>query len=82
MTTAVSYGTFALFQLLTLLASLPSLDLPVERIVFYVTTGVSVFFFMEHMVYGRISPERYRTIFSVFLFVSGVALIVKAWAGS
>jgi uncharacterized protein len=80
-TTAVSYATFVLFQLLTLLVSLPSFDLPAEQIVFYMTTGVSVFFFMEHLVYAHISPERYRAIFSVFLFLSGTALILKAWLG-
>lgn len=78
-TTAVSYGTFALFQLLTLLAALPSFDLPAEQVLFYMTTGLSVFFFMEHMVYARISAERYRDIFSIFLFLSGLALILKSW---
>jgi uncharacterized membrane protein YfcA len=81
-TTAVSYGTFALFQLLTLLVSLPSFDLPAEQIVFYMTAGVSVFFFMEHMVYAHLGPERYRAIFAVFLFLSGTALMLRAWLGS
>jgi uncharacterized membrane protein YfcA len=80
-TTAASYGTFALFQLLTLLVTLPAFDLPVEQILFYMTTGLSVFFFMEHLVYARISAERYRDIFSIFLFLSGLALILKSWIG-
>jgi len=34
---------------------------------------------MEHLVYVHLSPERYRAIFSVFLFLSGTVLILKAW---
>lgn len=76
-TTAVSYGTFALFQLFTLLVSLKSFTIPLLETALFMGIGVSMFALTERLVYARISPARYRAIFAVFLFLSGAVLIAK-----
>ena len=82
-TCAVSYGTFAVFQILTLLTSALlseggglGIDYKVNGI--YLLVGVAVFFLTERFLYTNIDNEKYSKIFAVFLFVSGILLIYKA----
>ena len=77
-TTAVSYGTFALFQLLTLGLTLGPAAIATATTVSYMAVGVSMFLGTELLLYGKLSTERYRTTFAAFLFLSGTALIVKS----
>lgn len=76
-TTAVSYGTFAVFQIATLAFALEGLDRPVWEHLLYVATGATVFFVTETLVYSRIDQSRYVRLFAVLLFVSGVVLVIK-----
>lgn len=76
-TTAASYGTFALFQILTLLASLKPEQLPPGRNVLLVLVGVGMFFLTEKMIYAKLDAARYRAVFAAFLFLSGLLLIGK-----
>jgi uncharacterized membrane protein YfcA len=76
-TTAVSYGTFAAFQIATLGFSLEHLDRPVWAHLLFVGVGVIVFFLTETLVYARIDQERYVKLFAGLLFVSGVVLVAK-----
>lgn len=78
-TTAVSYGTFALSQLLTLLLSLRRFPVPFSEAVVYVLAGVGTFLATEQLVYAKIGADNYRTIFAWLLFCSGVVLILKTW---
>lgn len=77
-TTAASYGTFALFQILTLLASLKPEQLPPVRNLTLVCAGVGMFFLTEQLIYAKLDAARYRAIFAGFLFLSGLLLIGKA----
>lgn len=82
-TCAVSYGTFAVFQILTLLTSALlsegsglGIDYKVNGI--YLLVGVAVFFLTERFLYTNIDDEKYSKIFAVFLFVSGILLVYKS----
>ncbi len=82
-TCAASYGTFALFQILTLIgAALISTgsgpEVRYRENVIYLVTGVVIFFLIDRFVYTNIDNEKYSKIFAVFLFVSGVLLVYKA----
>lgn len=77
-TTAVSYGTFALFQLLTLGLSLGPSAIVTPTTALYIAVGVSMFLGTDLLLYSKMSTERYRTTFAVFLFLSGTALIFKS----
>ncbi len=77
-TTAASYGTFAVFQILTLTATRTRFEMTFEETLLYAVAGALVFAVIEKVVYAKISTDRYRTIFAAFLFVSGVVLILKA----
>ena len=87
-TVGVSYGTFALFQMLTLLlAVIGIISIPgfaAENmnisfsIVIYLIVGVVVFLLTEKFLYTNIDNEKYNKIFGIFLFVSGILLIVKS----
>jgi len=76
-TTAVSYGTFAAFQIATLGLFLERLDRSVWEHLLLVGAGVAVFFLTETLVYARIDQERYVKLFAGLLFVSGIVLVVK-----
>jgi hypothetical protein len=76
-TTAAAYGTFALFQILTLLSSLAPERLPPISSAIYVVGGVGMFFFTERLIYARLDAARYKTVFAGFLFLSGLLLIGK-----
>jgi len=87
-TVGVSYGTFALFQTLTILfavigiISIPGFAAENMNIsfnnVFYLIVGVVVFLLTEKFLYTNIDNEKYNKIFGIFLFVSGVLLIIKS----
>ena len=77
-TTALSYGTFALFQLVTLGISLGPSAIATSDTALYMAVGVSMFLATELLLYSKMSTERYRTTFAAFLFLSGTALIFKS----
>lgn len=77
-TTAVSYGTFALTQLLTLTLTLGLSEVLSPQAAIYTTVGITMFLASELLLYSKISAERYRTTFAIFLFFSGMALIFKS----
>ncbi|MDP6978536.1 MAG: hypothetical protein QF570_08030 [Myxococcota bacterium] len=80
-TTAVSYATIALFQLMTLAAS----GVPAQAVsaasVAYVGSGVGTFVLTERLVYARLDTARYQRIFATFLLASGVLLVGKSFLG-
>ncbi len=78
-TTAVSYGTFALFQIVTLSLSLEGLNRPVWAHALYVVVGVTMFFLTEKLIYANIDQARYTRLFAILLFVSGIALVLKGF---
>lgn len=77
-TVAISYATFAAFQILTLLISGVNVDINLVGIGLYLVAGVAIFLLTEKLVYTEINNENYTKYFAVFLFLSGVLLCVKS----
>lgn len=77
-TTAASYGTFALFQIATLLASLKPEQRPPVHNLTLILVGVGMFFLTERMIYAKLDAARYRAVFAGFLLLSGLLLIGKS----
>jgi uncharacterized protein len=77
-TVAVSYASFAFFQLLTLLFVLEKTDVNYMTTVYCLPVGVIVFLTTETMIYMEISNQKYNKLFSIFLFGSGVLVCLKS----
>ncbi len=77
-TVAVSYATFATFQILTLLGSGYSVDIRFSGIGIYLIVSMTIFILTEKIVYMDINNENYSKYFAVFLFLSGILLCVKS----
>lgn len=70
-TISLSYFTFALFQILTLVV----MEELVEFNFSYLFVGTIVFILTDFFVYKNISSQKYDNLFAVFLFLSGCMLI-------
>ena len=77
-TIAASYATFATFQIVTLLVSGSDFDINLSIIVLSLTVGLTIFITTEKMIFAYINAEAYRKLFSGFIFLTGLVLIVKA----
>lgn len=77
-TGAASYATLALCQLLTLLIMGTEFSISYSDRAFFVQVGVIMFLMTEETLYGQIANEIYAKLFAVFLFVSGIMLIIKS----
>ena len=77
-TIAASYATFATFQIVTLLVSGFDIDTKLSMIVLSLTVGLTIFIATEKMIFEYINAEAYRKLFSGFIFLSGLLLIVKS----
>jgi len=76
-TIATCYAIFAITQTVTLYTTqnetssfLTSFPL--------VITGLITYLFTDKILYVKISNEYYHKLFSIFLFVSGISLLIKA----
>lgn len=72
-TISVSYLTFAVFQLLTMITMDKVQVIRIELIVI----GVFTYLVINQFVYKKIPSKIYDKMFAVFLFVSGLILIFK-----
>jgi len=77
-TVAISYATFAVFQILTLLISGLNVEIQLVGTGIYVLVAVTIFTLTEKFVFMEIDNEKYSKYFAVFLFATGVLLIVKS----
>lgn len=77
-TVALSYATFAAFQILTLLVSGLNVKIGYSGLGIYLIVGIVVFMFTEKVIYMEIDNKNYSKYFAVFLFLSGVFLSVKS----
>jgi uncharacterized membrane protein YfcA len=77
-TVAISYATFAVFQILTLVISGVNVDIQWMAIGIYIVVGVTIFLLTEKFVFMEINNENYSKYFAVFLFATGVLLIIKS----
>ena len=73
-TTAISYMTFAIFQIVTILF----LDIKYEiSNLLYIIVGLSVYIVVNKLFFHKLSNNRYDKLFSLFLMFSGILLIGK-----
>ena len=77
-TAAVSYATVATCQLATLLFIGSEFTVSVSDKISFIQIAVVTFLITEEMLYNEIDNEKYSKIFAVFLFASGVLLIMKS----
>ena len=76
-TVAVSYATFALFQIMTLVFSGYRFDISLSGVGIYLIVGITIFVLTEKIVYMDINNENYSRSFATFLLLSGILLCVK-----
>ena len=77
-TIAASYATFATFQIITLLVSALDFEIKLSMLILSLTVGLTTFFTTEKMLFSYINTEAYRKLFSIFIFLSGLTLVVKS----
>lgn len=75
-TIAISYLTFATFQMVTILSMGVSFD---NTNYLYITVGVSTYLLINKFYFININELQYEKLFSIFLVVSGIALILKGY---
>lgn len=77
-TAAASYATVAMCQLATLLSIGTAFTVSVADKITFVQVAVVMFLLTEEMLYNGIDNDKYRKIFGMFLFASGLLLIIKS----
>lgn len=73
-TVAISYMSFALFQIITIFILKYKFDI---NNLYYVFVGLSTYLIVNKFVFKRISNRKYDKLFAFFLFISGFAIILK-----
>ena len=77
-TIALSYATFAIFQILTILVSGSSVDVGFSGLGVYLIAGITVFILTEKLVYKEINNRNYSKFFAVFLLFSGILVFARS----
>lgn len=77
-TAAASYATIASCQLATLLFIGSDFTVSLADKISFIQMAVVTFLLTEEMLYNEIDNEKYSKIFAVFLFASGILLIMKS----
>jgi len=77
-TAAASYATVALCQLATLLLIGSDFTVSFADKISFIQIAVVMFLLTEEMLYNGIDNEKYSKIFAMFLFASGILLIMKS----
>ena len=77
-TAAASYATVAACQLATLLLIGSKFSITFPDKINFIQIAVVMFLLTEEMLYNGIDNEKYSKIFAVFLFASGILLIMKS----
>ena len=76
-TIAICYLTFALFQIFTLYFIMDKSDIIFFDYAIFWLMGVIIFFIVEKHLYININEKNYSLSFQVFLFCSGLLLLIK-----
>jgi hypothetical protein len=77
-TSAVSYVTLTVFQLITLLVIGSEFSISFIEKATFVQVALVISLITEELLYTKIASEIYNKLFAVFLFVSGMLLIIKS----
>ena len=81
-TVAISYATFAVFQILTLMGSGYSFTSKLSEISIYLVISIAIFLFTEKLIYVDIKNDSYTKYFAGFLFISGLLLCIRSLSAS
>lgn len=73
-TVAISYMSFAFFQILTIF--ILDYKFNIDNL-YYIFVGLSTYLIINKLVFKRISNKKYDKLFAIFLFFSGLAIIFK-----
>ena len=73
-TIAISYMTFAIFQIITILFIDNNFDV---LNLGYIIVGITVYITINKLFFHKISEHKYDKLFSFFLFASGISLVFK-----
>ncbi len=76
-TIAICYLTFALFQIITLILTIGITDMYFFDYALYWLIGVGIFIIIEKRIYNNIDDHKYSYFFQIFLFISGLILLLK-----
>jgi hypothetical protein len=76
-TIAISYLTFAIFQIMTLTAVLYPNEILNKNYFIYWILGPGIFFIVEKYVFFRIDEKKYGYYSNYFLFAIGLVLLAK-----
>jgi hypothetical protein len=77
-TVALSYATFAAFQIMTLLLSGYKIDVGLSGSGGYLIISLAIFALTEKLIYMDLTSKNYAKYFAVFLSFSGVLLCVRS----
>ncbi len=78
-TIAICYATFAVFQIITLVFLVGNFDFSYFENVMFLKIGIIIFLLTEEIVYVNIDEAKYSRIFALFLFISGLLLVMKSF---
>ena len=76
-TIAISYLTFAIFQIITIILTFDYSRELDKWIVFYWISGLTTFFFVEKYLYFKINEKQYIIFSNFFLFIIGIMLVLN-----
>ena len=74
---AISYGTFALFQILTLIFAKTKFSLNSTSLFIYCIIGSCIYALSNKLVFSRINNNVYKSYFTLFVSAIGLLIIVK-----
>jgi uncharacterized membrane protein YfcA len=77
-TAAASYATVATCQLITLLLLGTQFTIGYADKITFIQIGIIMFLLTEELLYKNIDNEKYSKLFAIFLFISGILLLIKS----
>ena len=76
-TIAVSYLTFAIFQIITIILTFDYVSVLNKWNFIYWISGITTFFYVEKYFYFKINEKQYIIFSNFFLFIIGIMLIMN-----
>ena len=76
-TIATCYATFGVFQVITLIIIDKNNITLFKNNIYYMLIGISIYFIIEKVIYSKIDNQKYSVMFSGFMLITGLLLIIK-----
>jgi uncharacterized protein len=78
-TIATCYATFGVFQVITLIIIDKNNIIFFKNNIYYMLIGISIYFIIEKFIYSKINNQKYSVMFSGFMLITGLLLIIKVY---